>query len=258
MTNSIFGKQSSGELVASSSIAVISTALLGLCILVILCAPAYSAEKLIVKDSMGATTFSAEDDGRVYSAARYDTQSLYPGFWLDETGSGNKGAYFVLDENWMQVQRRAQGFGAYEASPLFIHIGAPSLSFSVAANGYVGLGLIPGYPLHMVSGAYCTAGGVWTNASSREFKQDIKDVTKEEAMDALDHLTPVQFRYKAAPEEKHVGFIAEDAPDLVASRDRKGMSSMDVVAVLTRVVQEQQKAIAELSRKVADLQKANE
>ena len=232
--------------------------LAALLMLAILPVWAQSAEKLIVKDSGGAMTFSVEEDGGVFAADRYDAQSRYPGFWLDETGAGHKGAYLVLGENWFQVQRRAQGFGGYEASPIFIHIGAPSLSFTVTENGYVGLGLIPGYPLHMVSGAYCTAGGVWTNASSREFKQDIKAVTKEEAMDALDHLTPVQFRYKAAPEEKHVGFIAEDAPDLVASRDRKGMSSMDVVAVLTRVVQEQQKAIAELSRKVADLQKANE
>ena len=39
----------------------------------------------------------------------------------------------------------------------------------------------------------------------------------------------------------------------MVTKDRKGMSSMDVVAVLTKVVQEQQKAIAELSKKVAEL-----
>ncbi|MBC8391607.1 MAG: hypothetical protein H8E17_03440, partial [Deltaproteobacteria bacterium] len=50
------------------------------------------------------------------------------------------------------------------------------------------------------------------------------------------------------------GFIAEDVPELVATKDRKGMSSMDVVAVLTRVVQEQQKTIAELSRKMRELE----
>jgi len=73
-------------------------------------------------------------------------------------------------------------------------------------------------------------------------------------METLTALQPVQFSYKAAPEEKHVGFIAEDVPDLVASTDRKGMSAMDVVAVLTKVVQDQQKTIAELSRKVAALE----
>lgn len=40
-----------------------------------------------------------------------------------------------------------------------------------------------------------------------------------------------------------MGFIAEDVPELVATKDRKGMSPMDVVAVLTKVVKEQQEAI---------------
>jgi len=87
-------------------------------------------------------------------------------------------------------------------------------------------------------------------------------------MDALTQLKPVEFAYKADTEERHVGFIAEDAPDIVASKDRKGMSPMDVVAVLTKVVQEQQKlireqqrtaqqqkkTIGELSEKVAELE----
>ena len=37
-----------------------------------------------------------------------------------------------------------------------------------------------------------------------------------------------------------MGFIAEDVPDLVATKDRKGLSPMDIVAVLTKVLQEQQ------------------
>jgi uncharacterized coiled-coil protein SlyX len=41
----------------------------------------------------------------------------------------------------------------------------------------------------------------------------------------------------------------------VASKDKKGISSMDVVAVLTKVVQEQQKTIAELSKEMAELKK---
>jgi cell division protein FtsB len=51
-----------------------------------------------------------------------------------------------------------------------------------------------------------------------------------------------------------VGFIAEDVPKLVATKNRKGMSAMDVVAVLTKVVQKQQRTIAELSRKVDKLE----
>jgi hypothetical protein len=59
-----------------------------------------------------------------------------------------------------------------------------------------------------------------------------------------------------------VGFIAEDVPELVAMEDRKGLSAMEIVAVLTTVVQEQQEVIQEqheaisaLSAKMAELER---
>jgi hypothetical protein len=123
--------------------------------------------------------------------------------------------------------------------------------------GRVSIGVTtPAYPLQMASGAVVTAGGVWTDASSRDVKQDIEPLTADEARAALERLDPVKFAYRAAPAERHVGFIAEDVPDLVASAGRKGLSPMDLVAVLTRVVQEQQKAIAELTAAVGALQTA--
>ena len=123
-------------------------------------------------------------------------------------------------------------------------------------GGYVGIRTTsPSYPLHMGSGAYCTAGGVWTNASSRKYKTDIKQLTADKALDALTQLKPVEFAYKVDKGEKHLGFIAEDAPALVATKDRKGMSSMDVVAVLTKVVQEQQRTVQEQRQIIAELSK---
>jgi hypothetical protein len=65
----------------------------------------------------------------------------------------------------------------------------------------------------------------------------------------------VKFGYKKDVTEKHVGFIAEEVPDLIATKDRKGLSPMDIVAVLTKVVQEQQKAISTLYEKVSELEK---
>ena len=216
----------------------------------------FGEEKLIVKDSEDSTTFSLEDDGTVFTSSIYTVQALCASFWLDELGSDRKGAYFVLDENWMQVQRRSQNFGAYEASPVFINIDAPHSAFVIGDTGNVGFGKWgPTYPLHMASGAYVSSGGVWTNASSREYKTDIKKLTAEKAMATLTELNPVEFAYKTDLQEKYVGFIAEDAPELVATKDRKGMSPMDVVAVLTKVVQEQNATIAELSRRLALVEK---
>lgn len=121
--------------------------------------------------------------------------------------------------------------------------------------GNVGIGVVaPAYPLQMKSGAHVTAGGVWTNASSRDYKEDISDLSGDAADQVLDGLTPVSFTYKGTDGERHVGFIAEDVPELVATPDRKGLSSMDVVAVLTKVVQSQKKLIEEQQAALAALQ----
>ena len=95
----------------------------------------------------------------------------------------------------------------------------------------------------MGSGAHVTAAGVWTDASSREYKENIRDLTVDEAMQALDGLRPSRFNYKVDKEDEYVGFIAEDVPELVATKDRKGLSPMDLTAVLAKVVQEQQRLL---------------
>ena len=111
--------------------------------------------------------------------------------------------------------------------------------------GNVGFGIaLPSYPIETGAGAYVTPGGVWTNASSREFKKDIHPLRTDQAMEALARLDPVTFKYKV-DDEAHVGFIAEDVPELVATTDRKGLSAMDIVAVLTKVVQQQQKELSD-------------
>jgi hypothetical protein len=49
-------------------------------------------------------------------------------------------------------------------------------------DGNVGFGgFEPSYPLHMASGAFVSATGVWTNAFSREYKDQIDELTLEDA-----------------------------------------------------------------------------
>lgn len=130
---------------------------------------------------------------------------------------------------------------------------APKMVISTSGN--VGIGTsTPSHLIQLSGGAYSN-GAVWTNASSRELKENINGLTSTEAMSALAGLSPVKYNYKAEKDQQHVGFIAEDVPDLVATKDRKGLSPMDIVAVLTKVVQEQQSTISQLSEKVSQLQR---
>nr|MBP8846493.1 tail fiber domain-containing protein [Thermoanaerobaculia bacterium]MBP9826711.1 tail fiber domain-containing protein [Thermoanaerobaculia bacterium] len=86
--------------------------------------------------------------------------------------------------------------------------------------------------------------------SSRELKTGIVDLSPEVAREALDGLQPVTFAYRSNPEDQQVGFIAEDVPDLVATEDHRGLSAMDVVAVLTGVVKQQQRTIETLEARL--------
>jgi hypothetical protein len=129
-------------------------------------------------------------------------------------------------------------------------------------TGDVGIGLDnPSYKLEIYnsggSNAYCD-GGAWVNGSSRAGKENIHNLTTDNAMDTLQGLTPVRFNYKGNEEEEYLGFIAEDVPELVATKDRNGMSPMDVVAVLTKVVQEQQETISKLNKRITELEKKSQ
>ncbi|HEY6140764.1 MAG TPA: tail fiber domain-containing protein [Thermoanaerobaculia bacterium] len=143
----------------------------------------------------------------------------------------------------------------HESDPFIIKTAAPYYSLVIDSAGRIGLGVSsPSYQIHHSSGARLDAG-VWVDASSRAVKQDIHDLGRDAAFEALQALQPVTFAYKANPADTHVGFIAEDVPELVATPDRTGLAPMDIVGVLTKVVQEQQKTIADLRARLERLEK---
>ena len=118
-----------------------------------------------------------------------------------------------------------------------------------------------GAELYLGNGAK-NIGGIWYNASSRTLKENIKPLSTKEALTAFSKLQPVTYNYKTDKSEKVVGFIAEDVPELVSINSRDALSSMDMVAVLTKVVQEQEKKMTTqeevLIETKAELKKAQE
>jgi hypothetical protein len=127
--------------------------------------------------------------------------------------------------------------------------------FTVHKDGKIGIGVSNVYKgvLEAKNGAHLSIGGVWMNSSSRALKSDIVGISAVVALETINALKPVTFAYKNEPDETYAGFIAEDVPEIVASGARNSLAAMDFVAVLTKMVQEQQKAIAELQRRVQQL-----
>jgi len=94
----------------------------------------------------------------------------------------------------------------------------------------------------------CVYGVSMNRRSSRALKNDIEAISPGEAHQVLDHLSPVKYTLKSDPDrETQLGFIAEDVPEQVGTADRNAVNNDHIVAVLVRVVQQQQKALATLS-----------
>jgi hypothetical protein len=171
-----------------------------------------------------------------------------PAYKMEMETTGENAA-FVLDRtdgatNYINATASFGNFGTVSNHPL-----------RLAVNSVWRMRLDSDNSLTMANGATCTAAGKWQDASSRELKENIQSLTVEKAKEALDELDPVRFNYKADKEDECLGFIAEDVPELVASKDRKSMSAMDVVAILTKIAQEQQRLAEEQQNTIADLQK---
>jgi hypothetical protein len=177
------------------------------------------------------------------------TQS--PSFPMVLERNGSNGSIVVVRTdgatNYINATASYGNFGTVTSHPL-----------RLVANSVWRMRLDTDNSLTMANGATCTAGGTWVNASSRDLKENIHELTYDDARDALEGLNPVRYNYKADAEDEFVGFIAEDAPELVATKDKKGMSSMDVVAVLTKVLKEQQKINEELKAGNEELKASNE
>jgi len=164
---------------------------------------------------------------------------------------------------------RIQGLATLQATPLSLEgiIGTdagvnPVISFNAARSvgGPVAVRPLVAFRNNFTVRAQISANGditatSFSPSSSRAVKTAIETLAATKALQTLEALTPVEFIYKDdEAADRHVGFIAEDVPELVANPDRKSVPIMDVLAVVTRVVQDQQRVI-DAQRKAAVAQR---
>ena len=163
------------------------------------------------------------------------TQKSDAGFVLENARAGFTWA-FRTDEDNGGFSASKQGTGARELE--LINTSA------VAGN----------VELHLANGGK-NIGGQWLNASSRSYKENINDLSSEDAMQALKGLKSITYEFKRDKENtQRVGFIAEDVPALLATKGGKTVDSLQIISVLTKAVQVIQAEVNAKDEKIAEME----
>ena len=200
-----------------------------------------------------STCFGGFGEASGQSSIHFGQNGIASGMYSTHFGQSGIAAG---DNSWvggknMQLSAAADGSFAWGYSDTPVSITQPDAFIIYSSD--VGIGTTsPTEKLHVVGNGYFT--GTVTTGSSRDLKTNIESLNTEEALDAFMALNPVKFNYKADKNELNLGFIAEDVPELVATNDRKSLSSMDLVTVSIKVIQQQQESVEEQKQSIEILQ----
>jgi endosialidase-like protein len=105
------------------------------------------------------------------------------------------------------------------------------------------------------NGAYLSAGGTWTNASSIDFKDQFTALNKKEILTQISSLNISRWHYKGTDNEYHIGPIAEEFYKLFeVGTDEKHLSTIDPSGVALAGIQQLIKENDELTQRMEQLQ----
>jgi hypothetical protein len=133
--------------------------------------------------------------------------------------------------------------------------------FIVGATGGVwfgGSGATPSFTgyLNTGTGAYLTNGGVWTNASDRNLKEQFEAVDGRALLDTLARLPVMRWSYKKEPGVRHIGPTAQDFQAVFGfGGDDKTITTLDPAGIALRAIQELDRANHDLQATAAVLRR---
>lgn len=183
---------------------------------------------------------------------------------LVSIGSGAMNQNFYSGIDLYNGDTAIWGMGKDPESNFYIDEAGVTNRFKILnSSGHVGLGVShPSHPLHLASGAHCTAGGTWTNASSREIKENFQPVDASEILAHVAALPIQRWNYKNEKGVDHIGPIAEDfysafqtggTNAAISTVDADGVA-LAAIQALHEIVQDKSRRIAALEQRLAELQ----
>ena len=100
----------------------------------------------------------------------------------------------------------------------------------------------------------CTTGGVWTNASSREWKHEFQSVDARDILDRLTALPITEWTYKTEDGVRHLGPVAEDfAAAFGLGDDAQTIGTIDADGVALAAIQGLNQIVLEKDAEIAAL-----
>jgi hypothetical protein len=111
----------------------------------------------------------------------------------------------------------------------------------------------PSYVIDIQDGAYCT-GTNWVNASERGLMKNTSPLSTGELRAVLEELngtSVVRYQYESEDTgEEHIGLIAEDAPEAIATPAHDGINTADAIGWLVAIAKAQQAEIESLKARL--------
>ncbi|MGI9292525.1 MAG: tail fiber domain-containing protein [Pseudomonadales bacterium] len=169
---------------------------------------------------------------------------------LNEMNDSNEAVMQLTTDNTGSTAGDGLYLGVTDADQIAYVWNYENTNLILGTNNSTAVTVQPGGNMTVVGDV--TANGVLLT-SSRDLKRDIRRVNTADALSTLNQLEPVEYRYKRTPDEEHIGFIAEEMPDLLASKDGKTIAPPEILAVVTKVVKAQQQTIETQQQMMAAL-----
>jgi hypothetical protein len=153
--------------------------------------------------------------------------------------------------------------GGYFTGQSIAHIGEDNYDSSAASDYRLGVFGNPHATTMFYVNGSAGGTGAWINASDRRLKESIKPL--DYGLQQVLELQPVRYTFKKEPGVERVGFVAQDVrsvvPEVVTGTEGDiekgetlGVGYAELVPVLVKAIQEQQKTIEELKARIEALE----